>query len=41
MFAQSIADGILVYMGLANEKRPPARVWDYGRKSTDEFIWEE
>lgn len=41
MFAQSIADGILTYMGLANEKRPPARVWDYGRKSTDEFIWEE
>lgn len=40
-FAQAIADGILTYMGLANEKRPPARVGDYGRKSTDEFIWEE
>lgn len=40
-FAQAIADGLLAYMGLANEKRLPARVWDYGRKSTDEFIWEE
>lgn len=41
MFAQSIADGILAYIDLANGKRPPARVWDLGRKSTDEFIWEE
>lgn len=40
-FAQAIADGILAYMGLANENRLPQRVWDYGRKSADEFIWEE
>lgn len=40
-FAQSIADGILAYMALANEKRLPSRAWDHGRKSTDEFIWEE
>ncbi len=41
MFAQSIADGILAYMTLANETRLPARAWDYGRKSTDDFLWEE
>jgi len=41
ILAQSIADGILAYMGLANENRQPAKVWDYGRKSTDEFVWEE
>jgi N-acetylmuramoyl-L-alanine amidase len=41
MFAQSIADGILAYMGLANDKRLPPRIWDLGRKSTDDFIWEE
>lgn len=40
-FAQAIADGILTYMGLANEKRTPARISDYGRKASDEFIWEE
>jgi N-acetylmuramoyl-L-alanine amidase len=40
-FAQAIADGILAYMALANEKRPPASAGAYGRKSTDEFIWEE
>jgi N-acetylmuramoyl-L-alanine amidase len=40
-FSQAITDGILAYMGLANENRPPARVWDYGRDSTDEFIWED
>ncbi len=41
MFAQSIADGILAYMGLANENRLPPRVWDHGRESADEFVWEE
>lgn len=41
LFAQSIADGILGYMGLANNQLLPARVRDFGRKSTDEFIWEE
>lgn len=40
-FAQAIVDGILAYMALANEQRPPAKVRDYGRKSTDGFIWEE
>lgn len=41
MFAQSIADGILGYMALANEKLPPAKVRDFGRNPTDEFVWEE
>lgn len=40
-FAQAVADGILAYMDLANEKRLPPRAWDLGRKSTDEFVWEE
>lgn len=41
MFAQAMADGILAYMGLANKEVLPARAGDFGRKSTDEFIWEE
>lgn len=41
MFAQSIADGILSYMNLANKKLLPAKVTDLGRESTDEFVWEE
>lgn len=40
-FAQSIADGILAYMALANKKTLPPRAWTYNRKSTDEFVWEE
>ncbi len=39
--AKSIADGILAYMNLANEKKLPPRAWNYDRKSTDEFVWEE
>lgn len=41
MFAQSIADGILSYMNLANRRVLPAKVGDLGRESTDEFVWEE
>jgi N-acetylmuramoyl-L-alanine amidase len=40
-FTQSIADGILAYMGLANNKKMPPRAWNYNRNSTDEFVWEE
>jgi len=40
-FAQAIADGILAYMELANQKQLPPRAWNYSRKSTDEFVWEE
>ncbi len=40
-FAQSIADGILGYMALANQKKLPPRAWNYKRKSTNEFVWEE
>ena len=39
--AQSIADGIIAYMELANSKNLPPRIWTYDRKSTDEFVWEE
>ncbi len=41
MYAQSIADGILAYMALANKKTLPPRAWEHRRKSTDEFVWEE
>lgn len=40
-FAEAVADGILAYIALANERKLPPRVWDYQRKSTDEFVWEE
>ncbi|MAS92120.1 MAG: hypothetical protein CMO55_02895 [Verrucomicrobiales bacterium] len=40
-YAQAIADGIIAYMNLANAQKLPPRVWDYKRKSTDEFVWEE
>ncbi|MEM7602170.1 MAG: N-acetylmuramoyl-L-alanine amidase [Verrucomicrobiota bacterium] len=40
-FAAAMADGILAYMTLANERRLPQRSWDYGRKPADEFVWVE
>ncbi len=40
-FAQSVADGILAYMALANDRKLPPRAWNYNRKSTDDFVWEE
>jgi len=40
-YAEAIADGIEAYMALANERKLPPRIWDYGRKSTDEFVWED
>ncbi len=40
-FAHAIADGILAYMELANDRKLPPRAWNYGRQSTDEFVWEE
>lgn len=40
-FSQSVADGILAYMELANDKKMPPRAWNYNRESTDEFVWEE
>ncbi|MDF1741384.1 MAG: N-acetylmuramoyl-L-alanine amidase [Verrucomicrobiales bacterium] len=40
-FSQSVAEGILAYMALANEKQLPPRAWNYKRDSTDEFVWEE
>ncbi|MEM6278015.1 MAG: N-acetylmuramoyl-L-alanine amidase [Verrucomicrobiota bacterium] len=39
--AEAIATGILSYIELANEKRLPKRVWDYGRQSTDSFVTED
>jgi N-acetylmuramoyl-L-alanine amidase len=39
--AAAIADGILAYMALANDRKLPRRAWDHGRKSTDEFVFEE
>lgn len=40
-FAAAVADGVLAYMALANERSLPQRAWDYGRTPTDEFVWEE
>lgn len=40
-YAKAIADGIIAYMNLANAQKLPPRIWDYNRKSTDEFVWEE
>lgn len=40
-FAEALADGILAYITLANSEKLPPRIWDYGRKSSDEFVWEE
>lgn len=39
--AEAIAAGILAYFDLANEKRLPKRVWDYGRPSSDRFVTED
>lgn len=39
--AAAIADGIVAYMALANERQLPKRAWNYDRPSTDEFVWEE
>jgi len=40
-YASAVADGILAYMALANEKRPPQRAGDSDRSPTDAFVWEE
>ncbi len=40
-FSESVADGILAYMALANDKKLPPRAWNYDRQSTDDFVWEE
>lgn len=40
-FAEAVAEGILAYMSLANERRLPKRIADHGRAPTDEFVWEE
>lgn len=40
-FSNAVAEGIIAYINFANTKQLPPRAWNYGRKSTDEFVWEE
>ncbi len=40
-YAQAIAEGILAYTNLAGSRELPPRIWNYERKSTDEFVLEE
>jgi len=40
-YAAAVAEGILAYIALANERQLPKRAWDSKRPPTDEFVWEE
>lgn len=40
-YAEAIAEGIVAYMNLSGSQKLPPRVWDFRRKSTDEFVHEE
>ncbi|MEM1442865.1 MAG: N-acetylmuramoyl-L-alanine amidase [Verrucomicrobiota bacterium] len=39
--AEAIAEGIVAYLKLANEKQLPKRVQDFNRKATDSFVTED